>query len=153
MRLKKSPLLQLKRVWIEEIDLKESPGARSGDLKVDMDFEPLLAGLDEETYGALRVEIYINKNVKSPKVKGKIVIIGLFDAGSGEGKEPSGSQIPIATALNILYGIARGIVLQRLSFVDPASRVLPVVDLRDLIQDKAREFESKSEEASGEEER
>ena len=145
MLMKRSSLLQLEKVWINEIELKENPRGVSSDIRVNMDFEPMLAKVGGKELKAIQIEVDINKNVKNPKIRGRIRITGAFSLGEEAG-ENEGERIQnlLAAGLNILYGMVRGMVFQRVSSVDPAYRVLPVIDLRDLISRKASELAGES---------
>lgn len=147
MLMKKSSLLQLEKVWINEIELKENPKGASLDIRVDMDFEPMLAKVGGKELKAIQIKVDINRNVKNPKIRGRLRITGAFSLGeeAGESEEERIRNLVVA-GLNILYGMVRGMVFQRVSSVDPAYRVLPVIDLRDLINRKASELAGESEE-------
>jgi len=147
MLMKKSSLVQLEKVWIDEIELKESPAGANPDIRIDMDFEPMLAKVGGKELKAIQIKVDINKNIKNPKIRGRLKITGAFSLGEDAGKdEEERIRNLVITGLNILYGMARGLVFQRVSSVDPAYRVLPVIDLRDLINKKTSELAGESEE-------
>lgn len=146
MKLKKSPL-QLKTVkidsfhidWdLENINVRE---INPQEYVVDLDFDIFSVQGKNTSNNLFLIELLIKINYSKRKekkfpFKAKLKLKALFDF-IEDVDESKKTQYLLYNGLSILYSFVRGYLFEKLDLLVPDHRIIPTVNLLDLIQKKA----------------
>lgn len=138
------PPMRLEFFRIPEIELSESPDAENAAIFVDMDFSPIQTDTEGEPLLGLEVELFLNKRRRNTKIRGYIKSVAFFEFED---------DIPVSARLNLLlgnglamvYSLLRGVVYQKSTSIHPDNRLLPTLNLTELIQHKIETIETATE--------
>jgi hypothetical protein len=126
--------LQLKDIQIKKFNLEENTEGQHI-FNINMDFEPLLLKLGEHNLDGLLVKIKINDRTRNVKLKVKTELLAVFEFSTDLSKEKKANML-LYNGLAVVYGFLRGLVFQKCSYLPPKDRILPNVNLVDLIKEK-----------------
>ncbi len=140
MKAKKS-VMQLETVRVDNFRLEWSLSTLEdkfdpGDYTVNLDFN--IAPLDEseQLYG-IKLLLKVNERKTSTPFRAKTELYGTFRFTSEEISEERKARYLLLNGLSILYSFARGYFFAKLDSLPPDSRLLPTVNLLDLVEKKA----------------
>jgi len=139
MKAKLSPL-QLKDIQIEKFNLEENIKGEKK-FNIDIDFEPVKVSIDDEEYDGLIVFLKINNRNRKVRLKVGTEVLAIFEFNKSLSEEKK-AQLLLYNGLSIIYGFLRGLIFQKCSYLKPTDRLLPSINLLDLIEEK---IESKKE--------
>ncbi len=134
MKLKISNLLQLRDIKVNHFKLEENINGIKKFI-LDADFTPFEINKDGESIKALDFILKVNAKAKNPTLKAELKLFATFDI-SDKFEDYKQIEILLYNGLSILYGIARGMILQGGSILSPQNRLLPAVDIAKLVKDK-----------------
>ena len=112
---------------------------------MEIDFEPLSVDADDENYPSLRVFLDLNKRRKGVKLGGRLVCIGAFGFSSNI-EEKEKFQHLLGNGFAMIYSLLRGIVYQKASSLRPQERLLPTLNLTEIVKRKIQQYKEKNEE-------
>ncbi len=135
MKAKLSPL-QLKDIQIIKFSVEEN---LKGEKKfnIDIDFEPVKVNIDEKEYDGLVVFLKVNDRNRKAKLKVKTEVLVVFEFEEDLSKEKK-AQLLLYNGLSIIYGFLRGLIFQKCSYIKPTDRLLPSINLLDVIERKIK---------------
>jgi preprotein translocase subunit SecB len=136
MKATLSPL-QLKDIQIFKFKLEENIEGLNN-FSIDIDFKPVLVDVDEEKLNGLLVEIKINNKARNTKLKLETKLLAVFEIDKNLDDERK-ARLLIYNGLSIVYGFIRGMVFQKCSYLSPQYRILPSINLADLIEKTIKE--------------
>ena len=135
MKAKLSPL-QLKDIQIIKFSVEEN---LKGEKKfnIDIDFEPVKVNIDEKEYDGLVVFLKVNNRNRKVRLKVDTEVLAVFEFDEGLSKEKK-AQLLLYNGLSIIYGFLRGLIFQKSSYLKPTDRLLPSINLLDIIERKIK---------------
>lgn len=137
MKAKKSTILQLEVFEVTKCELKENLEGSSNDISLDFDFNLIQGQIKNEVLSGFHVFLKINPGKKNVKLSGKLQANGLFKINSDElSEEGQRNRFLLNNGLSIIYGIFRGIIYEKASNLEPWNRLLPTINLIEIIKEK-----------------
>ncbi len=133
MKAKLSPL-QLKDIQIEKFSLEENIKGEKK-FNIDIDFEPVKVSIDDEEYDGLVVFLKINDRNRKVRLKVDTEVLAVFEFDEGLSEEKR-AQLLLYNGLSITYGFLRGLIFQKCSYLKPTDRLLPSINLLEIIEKK-----------------
>jgi preprotein translocase subunit SecB len=124
--------LQLKDIQIKEFSLEENLQGQNR-FNINIDFNPVLIETDKEKFDGLLVKIKINDRARNVKLKVNTEILAIFEFSENISKEKKARML-LYNGLSIIYGFLRGIIFQKCSYLPPKDRIIPSVNLAELIE-------------------
>ena len=137
MKAKLSPL-QLKDIQITKLNVEENIKGEKK-FNIDIDFEPVKVNIDEKEFDGLVVSLKVNNRNRKVRLKVDTEVLAVFEFDEGLSKEKK-AQLLLYNGLSIIYGFLRGLIFQKCSYLKPTDRLLPSINLLDIIE---RKIESK----------
>ncbi len=133
--------LQLKDIQIYNFKLEENLKGKKH-FNIDIDFQPVLVNKNnKKEFNGLLVEIQVNNKTKNTKLKLNLKLLAIFEIEEDLNEEKK-AKLLIYNGLSIVYGFVRGLVFQKCSFLPYEDRLLPIINLADLIERKIRNFKN-----------
>jgi len=133
MKAKLSPL-QLKDIQITKLNVEENIKGEKK-FNIDIDFEPVKVNIDEKEYDGLVVFLKVNNRNRKVRLKVDTEVLAVFEFDEGLSKEKK-AQLLLYNGLSIIYGFLRGLIFQKCSYLKPTDRLLPSVNLLEIIDKK-----------------
>lgn len=124
--------LQLKEIHIKEFILEENLEGQNK-FSIDMDFEPILIKKNEKDFDGLLVKVKINDRLKNVKLKVKTELVAIFEFNGDLSKEKRAMML-LYNGLSIVYGFLRGLIFQKCSYISPQDRIIPNINIAELIE-------------------
>ncbi|WP_022850954.1 hypothetical protein [Limisalsivibrio acetivorans] len=121
--------------FVVESDFSFNVRSENVGINVDVDYSVISREVNDEIEHGLEVRLVINGDKETGHVKGRIVCAGFFDVDE-DLEEDEQKKYLILSGLSIIYGLLRGIVYERLSAFPPDMRLLPAVNIRNLVKEK-----------------
>ncbi len=133
MKAKLSQLL-LKDISIIKLNIEENlDGERK--FNIDIDFEPVKVNIDEKVYDGLVLFLKVNNRNRKVKLKVDIEVLSVFEFNEDLSKEDK-TRFLFYNGLSIIYGFLRGLIFQKCSYLKPSDRLLPSINLLEIIDKK-----------------
>jgi len=124
--------LQLKDIQIKEFYIEENIKGQNR-FNINIDFDPVLIETDKEKFDGLLVKIKINDRARNVKLKVKTEVLAIFEFSDGLSEEKKARML-LYNGLSIVYGFLRGLIFQKCSYLPPKDRILPSINLAELIE-------------------
>ncbi|SNZ06990.1 hypothetical protein SAMN06265182_0868 [Persephonella hydrogeniphila] len=124
--------LQLKDIQIKKIILEENLQGQNR-FNINIDFDPVLIETEKGKFDGLLVKIKINDRARNVKLKVSTEILALFEF-SKDLNEEKKARMLLYNGLSIIYGFLRGMIFQKCSYLPPKDRIIPSINLADLIE-------------------
>ena len=102
---------------------------------IDIDFEPVKVNIDEKEYDGLVVFLKINNRNRKVRLKVDTEVLAVFELDKGLSKEKK-AQLLLYNGLSMVYGFLRGLIFQKCSYLEPTDRLLPTINLLEIIEKK-----------------
>ncbi|MBK3332928.1 hypothetical protein GWK41_07590 [Persephonella atlantica] len=125
--------LQLEDIQIKNFSLEENLEGQNR-FKIDIDFDPVIVETDNGKFDGLLVHIRINDRARNVKLKAKAEILAIFKF-TEELDEEKKARLLLYNGLSIVYGFVRGIIFQKCSYLLPKDRIIPSVNIAQLIEE------------------
>ncbi len=125
--------LQLEDIQIKNFSLEENLEGQNR-FKIDIDFDPVIVETDNEKFDGLLVNVKINDRARNVKLKAKVEILAIFKF-TEELDEEKKARLLLYNGLSIVYGFVRGIIFQKCSYLPPKDRIIPSVNIAQLIEE------------------
>ncbi len=125
--------LQLEDIQIKNFSLEENLEGQNR-FKIDIDFDPVIVETDNGKFDGLLVHIRINDRARNVKLKAKAEILAIFKF-TEELDEEKKARLLLYNGLSIVYGFVRGIIFQKCSYLPPKDRIIPSVNIAQLIEE------------------
>ncbi len=135
MKAKLSPL-QLKDIQITKLNVEENIKGEKK-FNIDIDFEPVKVNINEKKYDGLVVFLKVNNRNRKVRLKVDTEILAVFEFDEGLSKEKK-ARLLFYNGLSIIYGFLRGLIFQKCSYLKPTDRLLPSINLLDIIERKIK---------------
>jgi preprotein translocase subunit SecB len=124
--------LQLKDIQIKELHMEENIEGQNR-FNINIDFDPVLIETDKGKFDGLLVNIKINDRARNVKLKVKTEVLAIFEFSDGLNEEKKARML-LYNGLSIVYGFLRGLIFQKCSYLPPKDRILPSINLAELIE-------------------
>ncbi|WP_297454930.1 hypothetical protein [Persephonella sp.] len=141
MKAKLSPL-QLKDIQIIRLNLDENIKGEKK-FNIDIDFEPVKVNIDEKEYEGLIFYLKVNNRNRKVRLKVDTEVLAIFEFEEGLPPEKK-AQLLLYNGLSIIYGFLRGLIFQKCSYLRPEDRLLPSINLLDIIDKKLKDKNNNS---------
>ncbi|WP_029523419.1 hypothetical protein [Persephonella sp. KM09-Lau-8] len=141
MKAKLSPL-QLKDIQIIRLNLDENIKGEKK-FNIDVDFEPVKVNIDEKEYEGLIFHLKVNNRSRKVRLKVDTEALAIFEFEKGLPPEKK-AQLLLYNGLSIIYGFLRGLIFQKCSYLRPEDRLLPSINLLDIIDKKLKDKNNNS---------
>jgi len=125
--------LQLRDIQIKNFKLEENLEGQSR-FNINIDFDPVLIGTEDKEFDGLLVNIKINDRARRVKLKAETEILAVFEF-TDDIDEEKKARMLLYNGLSIVYGFVRGLIFQKCSYLTPQDRIIPSVNLAQLIED------------------
>lgn len=135
---------QLDHLEVIHVELLEKPEGRHPEIYVELDFEPLRAEDSSDEKLGLRVHLEINKRRRDVKLRGVLEVIASFSFEEAL-DEKQRIQLLLFNGLATVYSLLRGIVFQKASSLSPSFRLLPMINVVQLVNDKKKQMATNQE--------
>ncbi len=133
MKAKLSPL-QLKDIQIIRLNIDENIKGEKK-FNIDIDFEPVKVNIDEKEYEGLIFYLKVNNRNRKVRLRVDTEALAIFEFEKGLPPEKK-AQLLLYNGLSIIYGFLRGLIFQKCSYLSPEDRLLPSINLLDIIERK-----------------
>jgi preprotein translocase subunit SecB len=124
--------LQLKDIQIETFKLEENLEGQNR-FNINIDFDPVLIETENKKFDGLLVNIKINDRARKVKLKVETEVLAVFEF-SEDIDEEKKARMLLYNGLSIIYGFIRGLVFQKCSYLPPKDRIIPSINLAQLIE-------------------
>ena len=141
MKAKLSPL-QLKDIQIIRLNIDENIKGEKK-FNIDIDFEPVKVNIDEKEYEGLIFYLKVNNRSRKVRLKVDTEALAIFEFEKGLSPEKK-AQLLLYNGLSIIYGFLRGLIFQKCSYLRPEDRLLPSINLLDIIDKKLKDKNNNS---------
>ena len=133
--------LQLKDIQIIKLSIEENIKGEKK-FNIDIDFEPVKVGIGEKNYDGLVVILKVNNRNRKVRLKvdTEVLLVFEFEEGLSEKKK---AQLLLYNGLSIAYGFLRGLIFQKCSYLKPDDRLLPSINLLEIIEKKIEDKTTK----------
>ncbi|WP_456400468.1 hypothetical protein [Persephonella sp.] len=128
--------LQLRDIQIKNFKLEENLEGQSR-FNINIDFDPVLIGAEDKELDGLLVNIKINDRARKVKLKVETEILAVFEL-TDDLDEEKKARMLLYNGLSIVYGFVRGLIFQKCSYLLPQDRIIPSINLAQLIEDTIR---------------
>ncbi len=125
--------LQLKDIHIKNFKLEENLEGQNR-FNINIDFEPVLIKIEGKELNGLLVNIKINDRARKVKLKVEAEILAVFEFTTNIDEEKKARML-LYNGLSIIYGFIRGVIFQKCSYLPPNDRILPSINLAQLIEE------------------
>jgi len=125
--------LQLKDIHIKNFKLEENLDGQNR-FNINIDFEPVLIKIEDRELDGLLVNIKINDRARKVKLKVEAEILAVFEFTTNVDEEKKARML-LYNGLSIIYGFIRGVIFQKCSYLPPSDRILPSINLAQLIEE------------------
>jgi len=138
MKLKISTALRLKKIQVKKFKLEENIEGNNKFI-LAADFYPieLIDRTNDEKYRGIKFILKVNDKAKNSALKCTMEIVAIFDIDKNLSEEKQVTFM-LYNGLSILYGIARGMIFQACSILPPNMKMIPTVNIDDLIKSKLK---------------
>lgn len=133
MKAELSPL-QLKDIQIIKFSIEENIKGEKK-FNIDIDFEPVKVNFDEKEYDGLLVFLKVNNRNREVKLKVDTKVLAVFEFNKDLPDEKK-ARLLLFNGLSIIYGFLRGLIFQKCSYLNPTDRLLPSINLLEIIESK-----------------
>jgi len=125
--------LQLKDIQIKSFKLEENLEGQNR-FNINIDFDPVLIKTEDKKLDGLLVSIKVNDRARKVKLKLETEVLAVFEFTTDIDEEKKARML-LYNGLSIVYGFIRGLVFQKCSYLPPQDRILPSVNLAQLIEE------------------
>ncbi len=125
--------LQLKDIQIKSFKLEENLEGQNR-FNINIDFDPVLIKTEDKKLDGLLVSIKVNDRARKVKLKLETEVLAVFEFTTDIDEEKKARML-LYNGLSIVYGFIRGLVFQKCSYLPPQDRILPSINLAQLIEE------------------
>ncbi len=125
--------LQLKDIQIKNFKLEENIQGQNR-FNINIDFDPVIIETENNKFDGLLVDIKINDRARNVKLKVKTQLLAVFEF-TEKLEEEKKARMLLYNGLSIVYGFVRGLIFQKCSYLSPQDRIIPSINLAQLIED------------------
>ncbi len=125
--------LQLKDIQIKNMSIEENIKGQNR-FNINIDFDPVIIETENNKFDGLLVDIKINDRARNVKLKVKTQLLAVFEF-TGELNDEKKARMLLYNGLSIVYGFIRGLIFQKCSYLSPQDRIIPSINLAELIED------------------
>lgn len=125
--------LQLKDIQIKSFKLEENLEGQNR-FNINIDFDPVLIETEDKKLDGLLVSIKVNDRARKVKLKLETEVLAVFEFTTDIDEEKKARML-LYNGLSIVYGFIRGLIFQKCSYLPPQDRILPSINLAQLIEE------------------